>query len=417
MADQNRYFESFDCIIVGGGHGGAQAAAALRRYGFEGSIALFSDEDVLPYDRPSLSKDYLTGGKSFDRMGLRAASFWRDREVSFFLRRRIEEVRPNEKAVVADGVLYGYQHLIWSAGGAPRYLRCPGSELTGVHYLRTKWDADALSDAMETAKRTVVIGGGYLGLEVAAAMRALKIEVTLVEAEDRLLSRVAGTEISSFFEAEHRRQGVNVILQTCVEEIVGENGAVRGVALSDGRQIEAELVVAAIGMIPQIDPLLAAGAKGDIGIRVNTDGLTSLADVYCIGDCALAPQGNGQRIESVQNAFEQANATARALCGRPFKEPPIHWFWSQQYGLKLQTIGLNTGFDQTVIRHNEETAAFSVVYLRGTRVLAIDCVNAPKDFVHGRKLLESGAVIPVRRLTDASVSLKSLIAPSALWKP
>ncbi|EJN06817.1 FAD-dependent oxidoreductase [Phyllobacterium sp. YR531] len=404
--------ERFDCMIVGGGHGGAQAAIALRQAGFAGSIGLIGDEPVIPYDRPALSKEYLAGKKSFDRLQLRPPELWNEREVVLRLGRRVIALDSSAKVVVCDNdTAIGYGVLIWAAGGEPRPLSCPGHNLSGVHTIRNKGDCDRLLSALPTSQHIAVIGGGYIGLEAAAVLRELGKEVTLLEAQDRVLARVAAEPVSRFYEAEHRTHGVEILLGTGISELTARDGAVSGVRLQNGTAIAADQVIVGIGIMPAIGPLLAAGAeatRGETGILVDDFCRTTLPDVYCIGDCTIMRDGPGIRIESVQNANEQAQTAAKAVCGKPQPLRLVPWFWSNQYDLRLQTIGLSLGYDQTVLRGNLVDREFSLVYLKDGAVIALDCINATRDYVQGRKLVEAHAHVDPALLADDRIPLKDI---------
>jgi 3-phenylpropionate/trans-cinnamate dioxygenase ferredoxin reductase subunit len=400
--------DRFDIVIVGAGHGGAQAAQALRQNGYQCSIALIGDEAVVPYDRPGLSKEYLAGKKPFDRLRLRPESFWDERSIALLLGRRMVSVDAAAHLLDCDdGSRLSYGTLIWATGGAPRRLTCPGHDHPAVRYLRSKADCDRLIAALPSVRRAVIVGGGYIGLEAAAVLRELGKDVTLVEAQDRVLARVAAEPVSRFYEAEHRARGVEILLGTGVGAILaGEAGY--AVRLTDGRALPAELIIAGIGITPEIGPLVAAGAEAGDGVMVDAYCRTSLPDVYCIGDCALLRDGPGIRIESVQNANDQATAVAKALCGTPAPYAATPWFWSNQYDLRLQTVGLNHRYDATVLRGDPATRSFSLIYLREGRVIAADCINATRDFVQARRLVETGFRASPERLRNAEVPLKEL---------
>lgn len=403
----------YDVIIVGAGHGGAQAAIYLRQLGFAGSIALIGDEPELPYERPPLSKDYLGGEKVFERILIRPAAFWAERDIMLLPGTTITSVDAgNHQVRAADGRIFIYRHLIWAAGGRPRRLGCEGEALAGAHVIRNRADADTIRAEMETTRRVVVIGGGYIGLEAAAVMRKFGKEATLLESQDRVLSRVAGEPLSRFYEAEHRAQGVDVRLNASVERIEGES-KVSGVRLTSGEIVPADMVIVGIGIDARAEPLLVAGAKGGNGVGVDAFCRTSLPDVYAIGDCAAHDNrfagGAHIRVESVQNAHDQAATAVKAILGGPEPYDAIPWFWSNQYDLKLQTVGMSLGADRAVLRGDPANRSFSVVYLREERVIALDCVNAVKDYVQGRKLIEAGAIIDPARLADAGVPLKELL--------
>ena len=406
--------KSFNVAIVGSGHGGVRAAVALREYGFSGSIGLIGAEEGLPYERPPLSKDYLAGDKSLERILLRPPHFWEAQRIERVTGCRIVKVDPDARTLSsADGRQIGYGRLIWAAGGDARRLGCTGGDLQGVHTVRSLADVDAMKAELGAVQRAIVVGGGYIGLEAAAVLRKLGKEVVLLEALDRVLARVAGEAISRFYEAEHRRQGVDVRLGTMVDHIEGRDGRVAAVRLADGERIAGDMVVVGIGIAPAVEPLLGAGAEGGDGVRVDGFCRTSLPDVYAIGDCAAHENrfagGARVRLESVQNANDQANVAARAIVGDPQPYAATPWFWSNQYDLKLQTVGLSRGHDATLLRGDPATRSFSLIYLREGRVIALDCVNAVKDYVQGRKLIEAASAPDPAALADTSIPLKELV--------
>lgn len=405
--------EQYDVLIVGAGHGGAQAAIALRQGKFEGTIAVVGDEPELPYERPPLSKEYLAGDKSFDRILIRQPAFWDERQVAMLPGRRVVAVDPAaHRVTTADGTEIGYGKLIWATGGHARRLSCDGHDLAGVHTVRTRADADRMIAELPDVTNAVVIGGGFIGLEAAAVLAKFGKNVTLLEALDRVMARVAGPDLSNFYQDEHRAHGVDVRLGVAVTAIEGDD-KVTGVRLADGKVVPADLVVVGIGIVPAVEPLIAAGAEGGNGVRVDAQCRTSLPDIFAVGDCALHANrfadGAAVRLESVQNATDQATVAAKTILGEDVAYEATPWFWSNQYDLKLQTIGLSIGYDQAVVRGDPATRSFSVVHLKQGKVIALDCVNATKDYVQGRKLVETGAVIDPARLVDATVPLKEMI--------
>ena len=406
-----------DVVIVGAGHGGAQAAIALRLNGFAGSILLIGREPEIPYERPPLSKEYLAREKTFERICLRPEQFWADKQIT--LARNSEAVRIDPAAhqlMLRDGAVITYGQAIWATGGDPRRLACPGAELAGIHAVRTRADVDQLMAELDAgARRAVVIGGGYIGLEAAAVLTKLGVAVTVLEMLPRVLARVAGETLSNFFEREHRAHGVDLRTGTAVAAIVGEHGRVSGVTLVDGTTLPADLVIAGIGIVPAVGPLLSAGAAGGNGIDVDEFCRTSLPDVYAIGDCAAQANGFANnavvRLESVQNANDMATCTAKAICGDPQPYRATPWFWSNQYDLKLQTVGLTLGYDQEIVRGEPATRSFAVIYLRQKQVIALDCVNSVKDYVQGRKLVEARfKPDDPELLADPAVPLKDMLA-------
>ncbi len=407
--------ERADVIIVGTGHGGAQAAIALRQAGFEGSVMMVGRDCEPPYERPPLSKEYFAGEKSFERICIRPVQFWADKGIDLRLNSDVQAIDPvTHTLTLAGGGTLEYGKLIWAAGGDPRRLSCPGAELSGIHGVRNRADVDAMSDQIAAGARQVaVIGGGYIGLEAAAVLRKFGCEVTLLEMLPRVLARVAGPELSTFYEAEHRAHGVDLRLETGVEALVGEGGSVTGVVLSSGETIPADMVVVGIGIVPCIAPLLLAGAAGSNGVDVDEYCRTTLEDIYAIGDCAAHANdfadGAVIRLESVQNANDMATVAAKHICGDGAPYHALPWFWSNQYDLKLQTAGLSLGYDATVMRGDLETRSFSVIYLKAGRVIALDCVNAVKDYVQGRKLVEARVSPDPALLADTGVPLKDLL--------
>jgi 3-phenylpropionate/trans-cinnamate dioxygenase ferredoxin reductase subunit len=404
---------AFDILIVGAGHAGAQAAIALRQNKFEGSIAIVGDEPEFPYERPPLSKDYLAGEKPFERILIRPPAFWAERDIAMLAGTRVVAVDPRAHEVTtASGGRIGYGRLIWAAGGSPRALICTGHDLAGVHAIRSRADVDRLTSELGATTRVVVIGGGYIGLEAAAVLTKLGKHVTVLEALDRVLARVAGQTLSRFYEGEHRAHGVDVRLGAKVAGIEQAEGRATGVSLADGDVLPCEMVIVGIGIAPAVEPLVAAGADGGNGVRVDAQCRTSLPDVFAIGDCALHANafadGAEIRLESVQNANDMANAVAKTLTGIPTESHAVPWFWSNQYDLRLQTVGLSLGHDATVLRGDPAARSFSLVYLKQGRVIALDCVNAVRDYVQGRTLVVEGKSPDQARLADTGVALKEL---------
>jgi 3-phenylpropionate/trans-cinnamate dioxygenase ferredoxin reductase subunit len=404
-----------DVVIVGSGHGGAQVAIALRQHGFEGSITMIGRDPLPPYERPPLSKEYLAREKPFERITIRPPAFWGQRGITMRLGTVVVGVDAEDHTLkLAGGEKVEYGRLIWAAGGDPRRLSCGGADLSGVHAIRDKADADRMMTELDGgAKRVVVVGGGYIGLEAAAVLTKLGCQVTLLEALPRVLARVAGETLSEFYQDQHRAHGVDLRLETKVERLEGENGWVRRVVLEGGEALECDMVVVGIGIVPAAGPLVAAGAAGANGIDVDQFCRASLPDVYAIGDCAAHSSrwadGAVIRVESVQNAHDMAATVARHVVGieEPYRAFP--WFWSNQYDLKLQTAGLSLGYDETVLRGNPAEAKFSLVYLKEGRVIALDCVNSTRDYVQGRKLIEAEATPDRAALADVAAPLKDLL--------
>lgn len=406
---------SADIVIVGSGHGGAQAAIALRQQGFAGSILMIGRDPEPPYERPPLSKEYLAGEKPFERILIRPPPFWAEKGVALRPGTSVTRVDPQAKELtVSGGATISYGTLIWAAGGDPRRLSCPGGDLGGIHTVRHKADVDRLRGELEAGgSRVVVIGGGYIGLEAAAVLRKLGCEVVLLEAMERVLGRVAGEDIAHFYEEEHRRRGVDLRTGVSIEALEGDGDRVTGVRLEGGETIDCDMLVVGIGIVPAVGPLIAAGAAGSNGVDVDPFCRTSLPAVYAIGDCAAHANSYAHgaviRLESVQNAHDMAATVARAICGDPQPYDALPWFWSNQYDLRLQTAGLSAGHDTTVLRGDPAERSFSVVYLREDKVVALDCVNRTKDYAQGRRLVENRAIIDPEKLLDAERPLKEIV--------
>lgn len=403
-----------DIVIVGAGHGGAQLAVALRQRGFAGSVLMIGDEPELPYERPPLSKEYLSGEKPFERILIRPPQFWADRDIAVMTGIRVVSVDPNGKCIgLDDGRRVRYGDLVWAAGGHPRTLSCEGYTLAGVHAVRSRADVDRIMAELEVATNVAVIGGGYIGLEAAAVLTKLGKKVTVLEMQDRVLARVAGTALSRYYENEHLAHGVDIRLGAGVERLIGQD-KVSGVGLVDGTTLPTDMVIVGIGILPSVEPIEAAGARCGNGVAVDEHCRTSLPHIFAIGDCALHAndfaEGEPIRLESVQNAHDMANVVAKVLTGgaEPYRAVP--WFWSDQFDLRLQTVGLSAGYDREVLRGDPATRSFSVVYLRRGQVVALDCVNAAKDYVQGKALVASHACMPVELLRDSDIPLKAILA-------
>jgi 3-phenylpropionate/trans-cinnamate dioxygenase ferredoxin reductase subunit len=404
----------YDILIVGGGHGGAQAAIALRQAKFEGSIAIVNAEPEYPYERPPLSKDYFAGDKAFERIMIRPAAFWAERSVDMLLGQRVETVDAAAHSVTtSDGAVITYGYMIWATGGDPRQLPVTGGILRGVHVVRTRADVDHMVEGLDDVADVVIVGGGYIGLEAAAVLRKMGKKVTVLEAMDRVLARVAGEPLSRFYESEHRSHGVDVRLNVGIAAIEGDDVAT-GVRLADDEVIPAQMVIVGIGIIPSVAPLLTAGAAGGAGVDVDAYCRTSLPDIFAIGDCAAHANsfagGNVMRVESVQNANDMANAVAKSLMGALTEYHAVPWFWSNQYDLRLQTVGISAGYDTTVLRGDLDARSFSLIYLKSGRVIALDCVNATKDYVQGRAFVTEGLSPSAEQLANTEVPLKELAA-------
>jgi 3-phenylpropionate/trans-cinnamate dioxygenase ferredoxin reductase subunit len=404
-------------VIAGGGHAASELAICLRQEGHTGRIVLVGEEPWLPYQRPPLSKAYLSGQASRASLALRSREAYDRAGVELRLGSRVECIeRATRQVVLADGTVLGYGQLALALGGRARALAVPGAAAAMVHTLRGIADIDRLRPAFVAGRRIVIIGGGYVGLEVAAVAVAAGLAVTLVEAAGRLLERVAAPAISAFCQRVHADAGVDI--RTGVGVVSIERGPGDGalVCCSDGTRIEADLVVAGIGLVPNTELAAAAGLEVGDGILVDEFTRTSDPAIVAIGDCANHPNahaGRRLRVESVQNALEMARCAAATLCG---KRKPCHivpWFWSDQYHLKLQMAGLARDDDQAVLRGSFESDSFIRLYLRAGRLVAVDAVNRPAEFLHARRLIGQGAAPDPARLADDSMALKAAVELAA----
>ncbi len=405
-------------IIVGAGHAGVNAAETLRREGFAGRIVLVSAERHLPYQRPPLSKKLLGGELTPERIALKPEAFYKQAAVELLAGTLIEGIdRAAQtlscRAAGATGsTRLSYDRLLLCLGSEPRRLDIPGARLSGVHYLRTLDDVAAIRSRARPGAKLVVVGGGYIGLEAAATCRKLGLDVTVLEMAERVMNRVVAPQVSAFYAAEHERQGVRIVCNTAVSELVGDD-AVREVVAGDGRRFAADLVVVGTGVAPATALARAAGIACDNGIAVDEHCRTSAANVFAAGDCTCHPSpryGRRVRLESVDNAFEQGRTAALNLAGKQSVHDKIPWFWSDQYDLKLLIAGLSTGYDEVVVRGAPASRAFSVCYLRAGELIAVDAINSPKDYMAARKLIAQRARPDPARLADSGVALADCLA-------
>lgn len=408
-------------VIVGAGHAASELAIAARQHGWAGAITMLGDEPVPPYQRPPLSKAYLLGDAAADELMLRAPGAYDAAHVEIRCATRVVGLdRAARVLAAADGSTLPYDKLAWCAGGRPRRLTCDGIDdrqaPSNILYLRTMADSDRLRAAIRPGGRVVVVGGGYVGLEVAASARKLGADVTVVEAQESLLARVAGPAVSAFYEAVHRQAGVDILTHCRVRSVEIRGAAVAAVLCSDGSRLPADLVVVGIGMIANVEVPNEAGLGDAAGIPVDDLSRTADPDIVAAGDCTvqLHPLYDRRvRIESVPNALEQARAAASWLCGKPRPNRSVPWFWSDQYDLKLQMAGLSAGFDRCVVRGRVETRSFSAFYLHGQRLIGVDAINRPADFLLSRKLLAKPVLADADRLADETVPLNTILTQAA----
>jgi 3-phenylpropionate/trans-cinnamate dioxygenase ferredoxin reductase subunit len=400
-------------LIVGAGQAAIQALDTLRRKGFSGQLTLVGEEPWLPYQRPPLSKKFLSGGMERERLLIRPQTFYEEHHVQRHLGRRAVEIDRRAQSVrLDDGTNIGYDALLLATGSAPRHIPVPGANLAGAHLLRNIADVERIRGDLTTSRRLVIIGAGYIGLEVAATAREMGLSVTLLEQTDRVLSRVTAPQVSSFYEAEHARQGVRVICGTQVSALEGSQGRVRAVVCEDGSAHEADVVLVGIGVGPRDDLAQSAGLDCLNGIVVDQHCRTSDPNIYAAGDCTSHPSihyGRHVRLESVDNAFEQATSAALNLLGMPTPHNKVPWFWSDQYDLKMIIVGLSQGYDEAVTRGSPASRSFSVCYLREGELIAVDTVNAPKDQMAARKLVAARARPDRAKLTELTIPLKDCL--------
>ncbi|WP_197707509.1 FAD-dependent oxidoreductase [Sphingobium sp. LB126] len=398
-----------DVLVIGGGHAGAHLAISLRQKGFAGTITVVSDEPSLPYDRPPLSKGYLIGNLEIDRLLLRDNDYWTEQQVRFELGHRVGALDTGRKcAELEDGRIIRFRWCVFATGGKVRRLICPGSELAGIHYLRTVADVDAIRGGLENGGVLGVIGAGYVGLEVAAAAREMGHEVVVIEAQDRVLQRVTSPVVSDFFERQHRAHGVDLYLGQQVAGFAGE-GRIAAVRLASGLEIPVDLAIVGIGI--DADTALAekAGIACDSGILVDEYCRTSAEGILAIGDCARHPNdfaGGLWRLESVQHAMDSAAIAADTILEAPTEYRALPTFWSDQYDLKLQSAGLNKDADEIVVRGDSKEGPLTVIYLKEGRIISVDAINNPKDFMGARSLILKEARPDRAKLADISIPLK-----------
>ncbi len=399
-------------VIVGAGQAGAQAAFSLRQWGFEGAISLVGDEPAPPYERPPLSKDFLKGELEEDRLYLKTASWYEANTIDLRTGTVAAAIDRGRGLVrLANGRELPFDALVLATGSRPRPLPVKGAALEGVFELRSIADARAIGAAMTPDARVLIVGAGYVGLEVAAVARSRGHEVTVLEAMDRVLARVAGPVVSSFFEDQHRGHGVDL---RCGARLAAFEGGARleAARLADGTRLAADLAVVGIGITPRQELALESGLVCDDGIVVDRDARTSDARIFAVGDCAKRPlvhYRRSGRLESVHNAIEQGKLAAAAILGRDRPAEDVPWFWSDQYDLKLQIAGLSHGFDRIVVRGDPTAKKFAAFYLDGGALLAVDAINSPMEFMASRQLIARGARPDPDALGDPTVSMKEIV--------
>lgn len=399
-------------VVIGAGHAGGQVVASLRQEGYEGEIVLIGEEPQLPYQRPPLSKAYLSGEQPLDRILIRPEKFYADKNIDLRLGVRVENIDREARTItLSDGETLEWTHLVIATGSHVRRLPLPGVELPGVHYLRTIADVDAIREEMAPGKRLVVIGGGYIGLEVAAVAVRAGLDVTVLEMESRILQRVTTPAMSEYYHGVHTREGVKILTDAAASEITGAQ-RVEAVKCRDGSEIPADVVIIGVGILPTTDLAEAAGLEVDNGILVDDHCRTSDPAIYAIGDCTNHPSAlldRRLRLESVPNAMDQGRVAAANICGKDKTYDAVPWFWSDQYDLKLQMVGFSTDADSEVLRGDPESGTFARFYLKDGVVVAVDAVNSPREFMAAKQLVAEKRKVDPARLADESVAIKDLL--------
>jgi 3-phenylpropionate/trans-cinnamate dioxygenase ferredoxin reductase subunit len=398
-------------VVVGAGQAGAALVAKLRAEGYTGRLTLIGEEHAPPYQRPPLSKKYLMGEMALERLYLRPESFYAENGIDLHLDETVVAIDRTDRRVIAGGQALPYDALALCTGAVPRRLPgAMGGELRGVHVVRTLADVDEMAPAIRPGARALVVGGGYIGLEAAAVCRTAGMEVTLIEAAPRILGRVAAPETADWFRALHRAKGVDIREGTALDRLTGADH-VTGAVLADGAELDLDLVIVGIGITPATALAEAAGLSIDNGIATDELGRTSDPAIWAAGDCASFPwRGNRIRLESVQNAIDQAEAVARNMLGANTPYDPHPWFWSDQYDVKLQIAGLNAGYTRVAVRPGATDLSASHWYYAGDRLIAVDAMNAPRDYMVGKRLIEAGKSPDPAAIADPASDLKALLA-------
>jgi len=400
-------------IIIGAGQAAAQAAQSMRQAGFDGDIVMIGEERELPYQRPPLSKTYLQGELGADRLYLRPAAFYEQQRIDLRLGLRVASIDAAAKTVTSEtGETLSYDKLLIATGAPPRRLDCAGADLEGVRYLRSIADSDALRPALSAGGRIVIVGAGYIGLEVAASARKAGLDVTVLEMADRVLARVAGKDVSAFYEKLHLDRGVDLRLGAALVHFEG-NGRVSAAVLKSGERIDCAAVLVGVGAAPAIALAEAADLRIANGVWTDDHARTSDPSIWAAGDCASHPSPIYERrlrLESVPNAIEQAKVAGANMAGGDVVYDAVPWFWSDQYDVKLQTVGVSEGADETVLRGDPDAKKFSVWYLQRGRLLAVDAVNDPAAFALSKRLIAARAAVDAKILADPDTDLKSLVS-------
>jgi 3-phenylpropionate/trans-cinnamate dioxygenase ferredoxin reductase subunit len=398
-------------VIVGGGQAASQAVQSLRQGNYSGAITLIGEEPYPPYQRPPLSKKYLAGDLERERLFLRPLTFYAEKQVTLETGRRVAELDLTAKRVrLDDGRQLDYTRLLLATGSRVRRLEVPGANLPGVHYLRSIADADGFAAALRPGARVALVGAGFIGLEIAAVAAQRGCQVTVIEGAERVMSRAVSPAVADFYAAAHSAAGVTFHFGTTVRAFEGDE-RVASVTTAAGRTLACDVAIVGIGVVPNVELAADAGLACDNGIVVDEFARTADPNVVAAGDCTnhpIPPHGRRVRLESVPNAVHQARVAAATLLGTPAAYHEVPWFWSDQYDLKLQIVGLSTGYDEVVLRGDPATRSFAAFYLAGGELLAVDAINKPREFLAGKRLVAARARVPAAQLADASFDLTAL---------
>ena len=399
-------------IVVGAGQAAGQLVASLRQEKYEGEILMIGEEPHLPYQRPPLSKAYLAGELPTERILVRPEKFYADKAIEARLATKVTAIDRDARTVTVEtGETLAWDHLVLATGSHVRRLRIPGIDLPGVHYLRTMADVDGIREGIGEDRRLVIVGGGYIGLEVAAVARKLGMQVTVLEMEERILARVTTPEMSAYYTKVHSAHGVEIRTGAAAAEILGED-RVTGVKCTDGTEIGADMVIVGVGILPTTELAEAAGLACDNGIVVDEHCRTSDPAVFAIGDCTNHPSpllGRRLRLESVPNAMDQARTVAKNIMGKETVYDAVPWFWSDQYDLKLQMVGFSADADESVLRGDPDSGSFARFYLKDGVIVAVDAVNRPKEFMASKQLVAARRAVDAAALADETVDVKELV--------
>ncbi len=389
--------------IAGAGHAAGQVVATLKQKQFDGQIVLIGEEPYLPYQRPPLSKKYLAGELDAERLHFKPTAFYDAPNIALHLNTRVEHIACDERTLhTSDGKSIGYDKLVLALGSRVRRIPVAGAALDGVHYLRSITDVDNIRSNISVGKKVVIIGAGYIGLEVAAVCRQLGLDVTVVEMAERVMSRVVAPQVSAFYQQQHEQQGVRFLLSAGLKALHG-GPRVTAVEVDGGESLAADFVIIGAGIVPNCELAEQAGLAVDNGIIVDDRCQTSNTDIYAVGDCTFHPNsiyGRRLRLESVHNALEQAKTAASNICGSELHYSQVPWFWSDQYDLKLQIAGVSEGYDQTILRGHPDERKFACLYLKNGVLIAVDAINAPREFMQSKSLIAARETIDPATATE-----------------